>query len=722
MLYPESLFGTHETVIMDPVHGGVPVFRHELAVLDHALLQRLRHLKQNDLTHLVFPGATQTRFHHSIGAMHVAGRCFQSLVNNIIVRRRQQTGPMPLSTEEATAVQYFYFTMRLAALLHDTGHGPFSHEFEKIRTVETMMREEAIFFGLWEGAPWEKYLQRPMQAYKHEFYSVRMALKVLTDTYASLTSDRDLFGAALPEVDDVLAIMEKTINPTTEVFSTHCFHFQKLFLKTSSNSAVPIAAQIKSILRSLLAGTLNCDTIDWLLRDSYYSGSKYGAFNADHLISSLRLHPVEDREGHIFKIELAIADKGLGALENFIYSRISLYKHVYSHKGIVAFKLTLNYAFGEVLADGYRRHQVLSALSDVDRFKHFHDEDVWALFKDVAATDTDSACAHLIARKKLIFLERRLADDDLDTALNDYRQQFRDSQILTKETSVRADPTEEGLYPIRILYESKHGPNRLANLPPSIDMLFQSFDQTNVHIFRTDAPWPKKVSHAKISQKGYIVAALGIPCCGKSTVMRYFAAKLGASYYREPEEWKWPDAVSYRDRSGYATAITWFRCIRVPNLYRAEEDARRNGEFAVVDSYYDKMLHLYLDSPAMEWLISKSDPYYASIAEIAALDYKQLPNIDLLICFKVSKDDWKRLRKIRGRDLDEDEKFGDSFGMQEVMLDAAARMRKELGIQYFVFERPFLEESGDRHPASIIADQLYDGMKHLLPSHVLPYT
>lgn len=299
---------------------------------------------------------------------------------------------------------------------------------------------------------------------------------------------------------------------------------------------------------------------------------------------------------------------------------------------------------------------------------------------------------------------------------------FPGSQIIYKETRVRADPTEEGLYLIRILRESKHETHKIEDLPKSIDDLFRTFDEKNVHIFRTDAPWAKKVSHETVCPRGFLIAAVGIPCCGKSTVMRYFAAKLGASYYREPEEWKWPDAITYRDDFGHATGIMWFRSIRVPNLYRATADARRDNEFAIVDSYYDKMLHLYLQSPLLDWLISKDDAYYKVMANVAALDYDKLPNVDLLIYFKITQEHWGKMRQIRGRALDADENFAKSFGMQDVMIKAAEQMKADKGIPFFVFDRPFIDKVDERHPASIIADQLYDAVKHLLPPHKLPYT
>ena len=69
-----DLLGAYNKLIMDPVHGGIPLYRHEIQVIDHPLFQRLRNICQNDILSLVFPGATHSRFLHSIGVMHVGTR------------------------------------------------------------------------------------------------------------------------------------------------------------------------------------------------------------------------------------------------------------------------------------------------------------------------------------------------------------------------------------------------------------------------------------------------------------------------------------------------------------------------------------------------------------------------------------------------------------------------------------------------------------------------
>ena len=74
-----DLLGAYDKLIMDPVHGGIPLYRHEIQVIDHPLFQRLRNICQNDILSLVFPGATHSRFLHSVGVMHVGTRMFRSM-------------------------------------------------------------------------------------------------------------------------------------------------------------------------------------------------------------------------------------------------------------------------------------------------------------------------------------------------------------------------------------------------------------------------------------------------------------------------------------------------------------------------------------------------------------------------------------------------------------------------------------------------------------------
>jgi hypothetical protein len=150
-----------------------------------------------------------------------------------------------------------------------------------------------------------------------------------------------------------------------------------------------------------------------------------------------------------------------------------------------------------------------------------------------------------------------------------------------------------------------------------------------------------------------------------------------------------------RDRVGVITALTWFRAIRVPYLYNGDE-VRRRGGVAVVDSCYDKLIAKYLGKEHVKWLIDPSDPYYEAYAAIAALDLERLPNPDVFVVFKISKEDWITLLKKRGRSLDKDEAFLRSYESQDYFEAAAKEVASEKGLKVSVFtQRLALRETAE---------------------------
>jgi hypothetical protein len=224
--------------IRDPIHGFIHRDPHELKVIDTFLFQRLRRIKQLALACYVYPGALHTRFEHSMGAMHVAGRVATEL---------------QLKPHECRI-------LRLAALLHDIGHGPFSHGSEEV---------------IW-GVTGNK------QA--HEEITAQIILKS-------------------PELDDPLSGDERK-----EIVG---------LLKDERGDA---------LMRSILSGPLDVDKQDYLLRDSYFCGVKYGVYDIDRLIETLCI--CEDRGQR----ELAITEDGIHTLEQFVIARYHMTVQVYRHR------------------------------------------------------------------------------------------------------------------------------------------------------------------------------------------------------------------------------------------------------------------------------------------------------------------------------------------------------------------------------------------------------
>lgn len=185
---------------------------------------------------------------------------------------------------------------------------------------------------------------------------------------------------------------------------------------------------------------------------------------------------------------------------------------------------------------------------------------------------------------------------------------------------------------------------------------------------------------------GQLIVAMGIPCCGKSSVFDELGHIHNLEVFHEPEEEKWPEAVHSRDVCGRFTAITWFRCARVPSLFAAEQQ-KRNGKSVLVDSYYDKLCSYYVGKPGMEWLIGPDDPYFELTRRMTSLDREHLPDADVVVYFELEPDVWEKFRNCRGRALDKDREFADSFRTQEYFKNASAGYCNETGAKFVLYRQ-----------------------------------
>jgi len=198
----------------------------------------------------------------------------------------------------------------------------------------------------------------------------------------------------------------------------------------------------------------------------------------------------------------------------------------------------------------------------------------------------------------------------------------------------------------------------------------------------------KKNIQMKVPNKGKLIVGMGLPCSGKSSIFKNVAKALNARVFLEPEEASWPDAVNKRDEVGYISALTWFRAIRIPMLYDADR-LRDEGSSSFVDSYYDKLIHLYIDKPGFEWLVPPNDPYMAAYKKIAMLDYRFLPNADCVILFRVKKEKWRHLISKRGRELDRKAGLLNTFHTQKAFILASKQYCHENKATYIEFQNDF---------------------------------
>ena len=219
-------------IINDPVHGFIKI-PHEILfdVVEHRFFQRLRRISQTGLLSLVFPGATHTRFHHAIGAMHLMFTALETLkLKGIKISKEEEKSAM------------------LAILLHDVGHGPFSHALESLL----------------------------MEDWHHEKLSILLMNKINEEFDGELSMALEMFQGK---------------------------YHRKFF-------------------NQLISSQLDVDRLDYLKRDSFFTGVSEGSVNTQRIISMM----------NICDDELVIDEKGVYSIENFLTARMFMYWQVYYHK------------------------------------------------------------------------------------------------------------------------------------------------------------------------------------------------------------------------------------------------------------------------------------------------------------------------------------------------------------------------------------------------------
>jgi len=243
-LRPNLLRNNKKKIINDPVYGFITIPDEFIFdVIEHAYLQRLRRIMQLGLSHLVYPGAMHTRFNHVLGAMHLMTQAIQG------IRRKGHE----ITHEEERAVL-------LAILLHDIGHGPFSHALE---------------YDIVNGVSHEKISGFFIEKLVEEFGDdMKRALMIFQNTYG------------------------------------------------------------KPFLHQLVSSQLDMDRLDYLNRDSFYSGVSEGIIGTDRLIEML----------NVYNGNLVLEEKGIYSIEKFIVARRLMYWQVYLHKTVVSAEFMLIHA------------------------------------------------------------------------------------------------------------------------------------------------------------------------------------------------------------------------------------------------------------------------------------------------------------------------------------------------------------------------------------------
>jgi len=322
-------------IINDPVYGFITIPNSLIFdLIEHPFFQRLRRINQLGLTHLVYPGALHTRFHHAIGTMHLMCEAID------VLRSKGHV----ITEKEAEA-------STIAILLHDIGHGPFSHVLENSIVDDVSHENISEFF---------------MNALNKIFEGkLTMALKIFKNTYH------------------------------------------------------------KKFLHQLVSGQLDLDRLDYLNRDSFYTGVSEGVIGSERIIKML----------NVFNDELVVEAKGIYSIEKFVLARSLMYWQVYLHKTVVSAEcllinilrrakyLTQNGesvfatpALKQFLENNYNKKNFLKNTDTLYNFALLDDYDIYASIK-VWCQSSDkilSVLSQRLINRNLFKIEMQNTEFDID--------------------------------------------------------------------------------------------------------------------------------------------------------------------------------------------------------------------------------------------------------------------------------------------------------------------
>lgn len=395
-------------IINDPIYGFVSIPGDLIFdLIEHRYFQRLRRIKQLGLTNLVYPGALHTRFHHAIGAMHLMQEAVHTL--------RQKDVSITPQEEEAVLV---------AILLHDIGHGPFSHALE--HSIVTGVNHEAISSLI-------------MNKLNLEFKGkLGLAIKIFNDQYP------------------------------------------------------------KKFLHQLVSSQLDMDRLDYLKRDSFFTGVSEGVISSDRIIKMLNVE----------KNQLVVEQKGIYSIEKFLIARRLMYWQVYLHKTVLSAETLLvtilkrakelsgkgkilfaTPALSLFLTNNYTKKDFEKRSELLDSFAKLDDNDVIASIKVWCEHEDkilSTLCLNLLNRK---LYKVEISNSPVSKAYSDKltEQAVKKYRISKKEAAyfVLTDKVNNSAYTAdQLKINIRMGNNKLLDVAQASDLLnIQSLSKTVTKYF-----------------------------------------------------------------------------------------------------------------------------------------------------------------------------------------------------------------------------------------------
>ncbi|MBV9575200.1 MAG: HD domain-containing protein [Gammaproteobacteria bacterium] len=400
-------------VIKDPVHGTMQFTSTEDAwvkpFIDSANFQRLRHIKQLGMGDFIFPGAVHSRFNHSLGCCYVASQIAQKI---------------GLADEERQLVM-------IACLLHDMGHGPFSHAFEGIFINKSISHED-----------WTPYFLADYSTkdFFHHYNRLNPRYHLTEDKFREIAQ----------------MIMHKPVT--------------------------------KNVLADIVSSQLDADRLDYLLRDSHFCGVKYGEFDFRWMVHCMTIVATDEGE------RLGITHKGIGAVEHYLMARRLMTRNIYHSQKKLALEYLLVQLLAQLanslehysayanirqtrlgqflMAANHFNQSLLTAADHVlsyknnfikennSNYKELCDYDVFQLIKQLTELQDAHPATHIASRLQQRHMPKilRLNSVDLQTVQEDlqdfklkHHHEIADWQLMLIQTPHRSYSGEDD--PILVINE-----------------------------------------------------------------------------------------------------------------------------------------------------------------------------------------------------------------------------------------------------------------------------